>query len=758
MAGKQPQQALPKAAAKQIAKEVVKQEKKEPVVRKKKQFYPNPKFNNRFNKKFVKKQLDKNLKKQGFEGPKPRFAVTVSATIGKVGPNKSQGPELQISTFMHPSLMKEPNDGTNFGPLQSAAAQWGLWRLKNLSVTFTPLVGPSAVTGSVFRISLNMAQSPGATSWGGLGARKHKDVAVGKQFTWKLQKGDLTGPRETWWLTDTNEEGAQSCGPLLEIHGLGETTSTYKDAAWAGDLFIVEVRGRWEFANYNSKPALGMLERVTETTNASIEVANGNMIMTVPQNSQLARHMSERFERTTNASTVGETIWQIVDEGAGLVANVAPPPFTWLIKGGWWFVKKLLGRSANTDVQYLVYASLADAQNNRPVEAQNYTKVTRQTTLSSTQINAPNTGPNTTTGSIGNNNQQWPIPPTGVPVGDFYVCGRMTTLHMGGQSGIQATTLVNGMIYRTDHPEPSTSPVSNWEFTVLENNTIVGAGMGCVWFQKSEALVWTLDGQKLSGWNTLDGVGTTQLTVAWRQHNRTIYGWANVVAWNSEEWHTNAEQPHQPILRLTYWLVKINVLSEPEDFDVVQKSPLAYLEDYTTAQSKSAIQKLNFQTFQKPEGGGTLRAQYSTAPRQGDFAVIWQIGRHNFDMSTGKGTPVESLSDYVMPQQKDAHIGMWYRALTSVGPRSDVLTLHFHLPTVEKDLVEQIIDQIQHRYRLTPLDSDSDSSSSDSDFEPEDRFEKLKIYEGLRSSGLPHHVSDGAAIAVKKKLRRGHAE
>lgn len=105
MAGKQPQQALPKAAAKQIAKEVVKQEKKEPVVRKKRQFYPNPKFNNRFNKKFVKRQLDKNLKKQGFEGPKPRFAVTVSATIGKVGPNKSQGPELQISTFMHPSLI-----------------------------------------------------------------------------------------------------------------------------------------------------------------------------------------------------------------------------------------------------------------------------------------------------------------------------------------------------------------------------------------------------------------------------------------------------------------------------------------------------------------------------------------------------------------------------------------------------------------------------------------------------------------------------
>lgn len=92
MAGKQPQQALPKAAAKQIAKEVVKQEKKEPVVRKKRQFYPNPKFNNRFNKKFVKRQLDKNLKKQGFEGPKPRFAVTVLPPLARLGQIKVRDP------------------------------------------------------------------------------------------------------------------------------------------------------------------------------------------------------------------------------------------------------------------------------------------------------------------------------------------------------------------------------------------------------------------------------------------------------------------------------------------------------------------------------------------------------------------------------------------------------------------------------------------------------------------------------------------
>nr|ACX85474.1 capsid [HMO Astrovirus B] len=755
MAGKQPQQAMPKATVKQLAKEVVKQERQVKQNQPKKKYFPVK------NKKYIKREVRKDLKKQGFEGPKPRFSVSVSATIGKVGPNKAQGPELQISTFMHPSLMKEPNDGTNFGPLQSAAAQWGLWRLKNLSVTFTPLVGPSAVTGSVFRISLNMAQSPGATSWGGLGARKHRDVAVGKQFTWKLQRGDLTGPRETWWLTDTNEEGAQSCGPLLEIHGLGATTSTYKDAAWNGDLFIVEVKGRWEFANYNSKPALGMLERITESTSASIEVTDGNMIMTVPRSSQLARHMGERYEKSGNASTVGETIWQIVDEGAGLVANAAPPPFTWLIKGGWWFVKKLLGRSANTDAQYLVYASLADAQNNRPVEAQTFPKTTHTTVLSSTQINAPNTGPNTTTGSISNDISVWPIIPSGSPVVDFYVSGRMKSLHMGGQAGTQATTLVGGLIYRPELPPSATPPVSKWEFTVHEGNNIVGAGMSCVMFRANDVVSWSQDGQDLVGWYRLDNIKTTQLTVSWRQQNRVVYGWGNVVAWNSEEWHTNSETPHQPILRLTYWLVKVNVTADPADFDILQKMPLGYLDPYNTSESTAAIQKINFQTVQKPSGGNTLRVQYSSTPQQGDFVVIWQIGRHDFDMSTGKGTAVDTVSDYIFPQAKDAAGGLWYRALTMVGPRTDRMVLHFYYPTATDDLVEQIITQIQSRYKLAPLpaDSDSDTSSSDSEMDCYDGFEKLQVYENVRQAGLNHAVSENLALAaVKKKLRRGHAE
>ena len=189
-----PQHAATKAAIKAVAKEVVKEEKKVFKPRQQNKSTRN-KFRNKWQTKHqVKNEIKTELKKKGLEGPKTKFTVKVSATIGKIGPNVNSGPELQISTFMHPALMKEPNDGTNFGPLQAAAAQWGLWRLSDLKIQFTPLVGSSAVTGSVYRTSLNLTQSPGSTSWGGLGARKHLDIPVGVSRTWHLRKGDLAGP------------------------------------------------------------------------------------------------------------------------------------------------------------------------------------------------------------------------------------------------------------------------------------------------------------------------------------------------------------------------------------------------------------------------------------------------------------------------------------------------------------------------------------------------------------------------------------
>lgn len=357
-------------------------------------------------KKEIKKEVKKEVKKED-GGPKPRIRQTVAATLAVVDGINEQGPVLSIAAFTNPGLIKAHGDDTAFGPLQANAAQFSLWRVKNMSITATPMVGSSAVSGTIARLSLNMAQTPGATSWGGLGARVHRDLAAGRSLHWKIRDQDLAGPRKGgYWFTDMNMEGGQSGGAVFEMHCFGQTQSTYQDRQWAGPLWIVEIKATWEFSNYNSAPALGTLERVEEKVTPGFSGSAGEpLTMNLPSESSLARFMNEPFNTATRASgdNVGETIYQVVDTGLGVVSNVTPPPFNWLIKGGWWFVKKLLGRTTRAgNPQFYVYASLADAQNNKPaVLTSAVTGTPTLTNLQVTQLNAPNTGPSSTSNFAG---------------------------------------------------------------------------------------------------------------------------------------------------------------------------------------------------------------------------------------------------------------------------------------------------------------------------------------------------------------------
>lgn len=380
--------AAAKAAAKAASKTMKKKEKKE----KKKGI----------TKKEVKKEVDKEVKKRtkDLQGPKSAYQVSVTATLGHITGNREHGPELKMSVFLHPGLVKGPDDGTEFGPLQAAAAQYGLWRCTNATIIMTPLVGPNAVSGTVNRFSVNLTQAPSSTNWGGLGARKHFDVQAGVRGSMKLSKRDLAGPRDGgWWLTDTNAEGAQSAGPLFEVHGLGETTSTYQGTPWTKELYIVELRGTWQFANYTANPALGSLDRVEEQATVSLgTTANGEIEMTVNGPANLMRLLDDpTAEKATPTSPAkpGEIIYQVVDTAAGLASTLVPPPFGWLIKGGWWFLKKVFGAGENAATKFLVYPSLADAQNNKPAISTNTGSMRSdpvQTTLQVTQLNSPNMG------------------------------------------------------------------------------------------------------------------------------------------------------------------------------------------------------------------------------------------------------------------------------------------------------------------------------------------------------------------------------
>lgn len=766
MAGDKPNASAKSAPlVKEVAKEIVKEAKNsQPRGRRwrrpRNQQKQRPQNQTQPQKQAVTRQITRRLKKEGLEGPRSRFSVRVSATIGKIGPNKNQGPELQISTFLHPSLMKEPNDGTNFGPLQAAAAQWGLWRLTNLKIKCTPLVGPSAVTGSVYRVSLNLTQSPGSTSWGGLGARKHVDVPVGKQSTWTLHRGDLAGPRQTWWMTDTNEEGGQSCGPMIEIHGLGKTSSTYKDEPWTGDLFIVEVTGHWEFTNYNLKPALGTLNRVTEDVQAKIEVPeDGVMTMTIPSSSMLARHMSTDYEKSTNATSVGETIWQIVDEGANLVANVAPPPFQWLIKGGWWFVKKALGRSMNTEEVYYVYASLADAQNNKPVEAPRFASQAYQTTLSSTQINAPNTGPSQQVTLV--KGVDFPITPEPFPSEQvsFFLSGMVTPMF-----SISANLENSAMLHSVFPVQGSGNP-TEFAFTLIRPGgaQMAGKAMGAVILQ-SEPVITTLNldstGSEITAVYDADDLPSLGWKVNFNAATAAVVHCADVLAYRHETLATGHT--------MSCWLIRLTKPIPQADYNTYVLFPSAYYGHATSTApttvnaDKIAIPKMA--THDQAYGQQLVKV---TGASQGTYLVLYSIGNYTFEPTTGYATTPNiqgAVNDFTVDRGHRSLLPTFL--MSPLMPPSFFVSLGLTKPRQTSNHVDAVIQEIQRRFRLTPIEEEDDYDFVEQPTRafreptPCSKFAKQRMYEALRDSDWDHVDADAFINVISKASNRprGHAE
>nr|WNA12461.1 capsid protein [Canine astrovirus] len=347
----------------------------------------------------VKRQLDK----AGVTGPRPAITQTATSTLGTIGPNTSGAVELELATFMNPCLVKESTASNSFGPIQASAAQYNLWRVTKADVRLTPMVGPSAISGTAYRVSLNTAGTPSSTGWSGLGARKHKDVRVGAMSTFRVTARDMAGPREGWFVTNTNESGGESVGPTIELHSLGQTQSTYQNAPYSGPVFLVELHCTWQFANYSANPALASLEK-GEDKDAEIKFegeAGQPLTMTISPHSNLARALETKsaMPYASSARAAGEstsdTIWQIASTAVDAASVIVPPPFNWLVKGGWWFVKKLAGRTRTGELQVQVFASYEDAQNNRPAictGAAQGNNVPRLHNVKFVQMNAPSTG------------------------------------------------------------------------------------------------------------------------------------------------------------------------------------------------------------------------------------------------------------------------------------------------------------------------------------------------------------------------------
>lgn len=739
-----------------------------------------PKNREKKTKQTVDKEVNKKLRKEGLEGPRSRFSVRVSATVGKLGPNHAQGPELQVASFLHPALMKEPNDGTNFGPLQAAAAQWGLWRISSLSVRFTPLVGASAVTGSVYRASLNLTQSPGNANWGGLGARNHIDIPVGRSTTWKLKRGDFNGPRQTWWMTDTNEEGGQSAGPMLEVHGLGKTTSTYQDRDWTGDLFIVEVDGRWEFTNYNSKPALGTLDRKTEelkdTKAPSMAVgSDGILTMSIPNDTRLARFMSDAFERNAPPEgSVGETIWQVVDEGVGLASSVTPVPFNWLIRSGWWFIKKIAGRSSNAATTYQVFASLADAQNNKPVIAEPMASTTAATTLTVTQINAPNVGPSDTRTNFHAGVSPYPLIPSKDPPPArtrvlITARGRPFKINYDAAADTSIKACVK-------------SGATKYLYTLRRGNDVSYVTSA---YKLRNVRVLSLDDQDQitgcydPGWLMPTGISLYPLS-------NTTSAIGRVLAYDGDNFNSDSAP-----FSCAVWFVQITRdVAGTVPTDLIQHHPGAYLAagSSVTPPIQATINKLSVPALNRTGNSSVTPCKtHIPALTSNDYLLVYSVGKNKINEAGFTNTaPLAESDSSENAQQVDQNhttdIGFWANALSTSCPTEDRVSVVLRTAqqrSADSALVDKIMLAIQQRFNLSPAeDSESESEGEDSQSDDESETEncteeptppqpaprvklaKEMMYEALRESDWTHVDADALIAAFSKELNtaRGHAE
>nr|UZH25326.1 ORF2 [Mamastrovirus 3] len=284
----------------------------------------------------------------------------IVTTLGTVGANGSGSIETELAILLNPCTMKESTGSNSYGPLQIFASTYTLFQIRSLKLHLKPLVGSAPVSGTVVRMSWNPACNPTQTSWSALGARKHSDTTPGRDGRFSLTARDLLGPKAGWYRTNTKGEPMMAFAGSLEIHTFGETRSTYKNDKYEGGLFLAELDVVWAFKDYSQQPGLMNLLKGESTGNSTITTdETGKLILETPVTSSLSR--------AAHTTTASEIIWMVTDAIIQGATATFPPPFGWLIRGGWWFLKRLAGAPARSGVErFAIYSSINDARADVP--------------------------------------------------------------------------------------------------------------------------------------------------------------------------------------------------------------------------------------------------------------------------------------------------------------------------------------------------------------------------------------------------------
>nr|UHY36843.1 ORF2 [Porcine astrovirus 2] len=284
----------------------------------------------------------------------------ITTTLGTVGSNGSEQIECEMTCLLNPATMKEATGSNAFGPLGIYASTYALFKMTKCELILKPLVGDSAVSGTVVRASWNPTATPSQTSWSSLGARKHVDITPGKKGRFVLTSKDLKGPKDGWYKTNTQGDPMMAFAGALEIHTIGKTMSTYQSKAFEGGLFLAELTTEWQFKDYQQQPGMLNLVKGEDKSQARLKTdENGKMQLVLPS-------ASSRMARASTGAT-NKTIWVVTDTIINLGAGILPPPFSWLIRGGWWIVKRAANAPVRTgETTFDIYASISDARSDSP--------------------------------------------------------------------------------------------------------------------------------------------------------------------------------------------------------------------------------------------------------------------------------------------------------------------------------------------------------------------------------------------------------
>nr|AFW05401.1 capsid [Avastrovirus 2] len=324
------------------------------------------------------KKLDRQVKalKKKTDGPKVNDVMKTTVTIGTLSGQTGAGLNRQLRVPFNPLLMKS-SEGLSSTPLSIRASCYELWKLLHVELVATPLSGYSNVVGSVGFMALTLnGLEANVDSIDSIKARRHVQMALGRPAKMRLTSRELAGPREGWWLVDTSQSPADSYGPAIDLllayktENLLNTTTAGQTATFTGTLWQIEVRVVYAFSTYNPKPGLQNLVAQTLSTGKQVTVTtsleDGSIIMTTTDQ-QLLALLTPRAEGDHKKGK-SQTVWAIAGAAVDAAASVLGP-WGWLLKGGFWLVRKIFGGSAlrNAAAQYQIYPSIEAAMSDQPI-------------------------------------------------------------------------------------------------------------------------------------------------------------------------------------------------------------------------------------------------------------------------------------------------------------------------------------------------------------------------------------------------------